>query len=322
MDGIEDDAGQAGRVAERQAGEHHADAGNQREAEHAADIGLRQRAENAEDHGGAGDPADQLRQHQPLGRHDHHQHAQQAIDADLGQQAAEQRRCDDLRRVVGGRQPEIDRESRRLHAEGDEKERGQRHQRRALARCREFAVEVGHVERAEHAVEIAGGDQEQRRGDKIEDGVFDRAVDPPRVIADHQQPERRDDEDLEPDIEVEHVAGQEGAADARHHQHQERIEAVAPACGVDVAQRIERADQADQICREAQQRTQHIDGKGDAERRQPAAHGHDQRPVGGDTRQQQAGADRGAGEPAQGNRRMQPHLVADHQAAARRSGSE
>ena len=34
-----------------------------------------------------------------------------AIDADLGQQAAKQRRRHDLRRVIGGRQPEIDREA-------------------------------------------------------------------------------------------------------------------------------------------------------------------------------------------------------------------
>ena len=53
----------------------------------------------------------------------------------------------------------------------------------------------------------------------------------------HQQAEGRDQEHLEPDIEVEDVAGQERAADARHHQHQERVETVALALSVDVARR-------------------------------------------------------------------------------------
>ena len=77
MDGVEDSARKPGRIAERQPGQHDADAGDQREAEHAADVGLRERADHADDHGGDGDPADQRGQHQPLGRHDHHQHAQQ-----------------------------------------------------------------------------------------------------------------------------------------------------------------------------------------------------------------------------------------------------
>ena len=44
--------------------------------------------------------------------------------------------------------------------------------------------------------------------------VFHRAVELQRIAGEHDQPERGDQHHLEPDIEVEQIAGQEGAADA------------------------------------------------------------------------------------------------------------
>ena len=84
-----------------------------------------------------------------------------------------------------------------------------------------LASDIGHVERAEDAVEITDGDQEQRRGDEVEEAIFHRAVDLLALRAEHQEPEGRDQQDLEPDIEVEDVTRQEGAADAGHQQHQQ-----------------------------------------------------------------------------------------------------
>ena len=159
-------------------------------------------------------------------------------------------------------------------------------------------MQVGHVEGSEDAVEIAGRNEEQRRRDEVEDRIFDRAVDPPFVGSDHQKPEGRDHEHFEPDVEIEDVAGQERPADAGHHQHQERVEAVAARAHIDVAERIERRNAADDARHEAEQGTERIDGEGDAEWRQPAPHRHDLRAVGKNIAEQQARADGGGGKPA------------------------
>ena len=50
--------------------------------------------------------------------------------------------------------------------------------------------------------------------------VFDRAVDLLAARAEDQQAEGGDQQHLEPDIEIEQIAGQEGAADAGHQQQQ------------------------------------------------------------------------------------------------------
>ncbi len=183
---------------------------------------------------------------QPLDGKQHHKRAQQRIDADLGQQPAEQRAGHDARRMIGGRQPEIDRKGSRLHAEGQKKQRGDGHHRRGRPQSIRLACNVGHVERAEGAVEIAGGAQEQRRAEKVQDGVFRRAVDLLLLGAEDHQAEGSDQKHFEPDIEIEDVAGQKGAGDAAHHQQQKRVEAVAPADGADLAHRIDRAEHGDE----------------------------------------------------------------------------
>jgi hypothetical protein len=129
----------------------------------------------------------------------------------------------------------------------------------------------------------------------------------------HDQAEGRDDEDLEPDIEVEDVAGQECPADAGHHQHQERKESVAPAGGVDLARGDHDADESHEGRDQRKARAEHIGRETDAEGRQPAAHGHDQRPLRQNARQQQRIGQHGRGEPDSGHSRMGAHLLANHQ---------
>ena len=179
--------------------------------------------------------------------------------------------------MIGGGKPEIDGEGRGLHAESEKIHHAERHQRRRLAQSRSLARDVGHVQRAERAVEQPGRDQEQSRGDEVEHRVFGRAIDLFGFRPQDDQAEGRDQEDLEPDIEVEDVAGQERAADTRHHQEQERIETVSAAGRIDVEQRKYGGHQRHQRRRRGQRRAQRIGRERDAERRQPAAHRHHHR---------------------------------------------
>ncbi len=67
------------------------------------------------------------------------------------------------RRWVGGRQPEKERKDSRFDAERDEKEHRQRcDQARLDDACVKADGQVGHVERAGHAVEDADRGQEER----------------------------------------------------------------------------------------------------------------------------------------------------------------
>ena len=80
----------------------------------------------------------------------------------------------------------------------------------------QLAGEVGHVERAGDAVEQA----DARSGTaptaiRFSVDVLDPAVELRALAAEHQQAERGDQHHLEPDVQVEEVAGQEGAADAQ-----------------------------------------------------------------------------------------------------------
>lgn len=141
----------------------------------------------------------------------------------FGEQAAEQGGNDNARRVIGSGQPEVHREGGGLHGEGEREQARKRHQRRRTAQPGRLLRDIGHVERAEDGIEITHSYQEQRRADQVQNGVFQRAVDLLARRAEHDQAEGRDQQHLEPDIEVEDVAGQESAGDTGHQEHQEGI---------------------------------------------------------------------------------------------------
>jgi hypothetical protein len=197
----------------------------------------------------------------------------------LVKQAGKQRGNDDARRVVTGRQPEIDRKRGRLHGECQKEQAGQRHQRRAVGEFACLGCDIGHVERAEDGIKDADRYQEQGGSDEVEDGVFHRAVDLDTSGADDQQAEGRNQQHLEPDVEIEEIAGQEGAADACHQHQQQREETVAAAGIVDINECVEAAGKGCGRRRQRHDGAEDIDGEGDAEGRQPAAHDHGHRPV-------------------------------------------
>jgi hypothetical protein len=124
--------------------------------------------------------------------------------------------------VVGGGQPEEEREHGGFGAEGDEEEDGERRHQSLVLERRQHAGEVGHVEGAGGAVEEGDGHQEEGGGHEVERHVPDAASScafPP--------PSARRPKDeiacLEPDVEVEDVAGEEGAGDAEEEPLVERV---------------------------------------------------------------------------------------------------
>ncbi|MCY1561645.1 hypothetical protein D9M68_989360 [compost metagenome] len=90
--------------------------------------------------------------------------------------------------MIGGRQPGVDRESRRFHAESQQQQgRDTGHGGRVGSRGHPH--DVGHVERAEQAIGQAQRQQEQRCGEEIEEAVFHRAIELQRPSAQHDEPE-------------------------------------------------------------------------------------------------------------------------------------
>ena len=102
--------------------------------------------------------------------------ADQRVHAHLGEQAGEERRDRPRRRVVRGRQPEEQREHGGLDAERDQEQH--RHGRHRTGRVSpvQLAGEVGHVQRAGHAVEDADRGQEHGRRHQVERDVLDAPV--------------------------------------------------------------------------------------------------------------------------------------------------
>ena len=155
---------------------------------------------------------------------------QHGVDADLAQDG-EDRRGRAAGRGVGGRQPEAQGPHPRLDQEGDAQDGGTRLQQRPVLAGdgRDPLGQVGHVERARHAVEHAHADQEEQRGGQVDREVVQAGPDPrgPRAVQD--QPVGSGQHDLEEHEEVEEVAGQEGAVEAHQLELEQRVEMPARA---------------------------------------------------------------------------------------------
>ena len=140
------------------------------------------------------------------------------VHTDFRQQAGEHRGDGRGRGRVGVGQPGRQREHRRLDAERDQQHREQR-----AAGARRHAVqpdgELGHVQRAGRGVDQRDADQEDQRRHHRHHHVGDADAHPLGAGADGQQHEARRQQHLEPDEEVEQVAGQERVAHAgRQHE--------------------------------------------------------------------------------------------------------
>ena len=205
-----------------------------------AEVILRRRAENASDHGETGDPEQHLVGEADVADEDQGEHAHQRVDTDLGQEAREDRRGGESGRVIGRRKPEEEREDGGFDAEGHHEHHGYDRHHRLIFNLRHGHGQVGHVERAGHAVENADAGQEQDGRDQVEGHVFDAAVDLLARAAHDQKAEGGDQHHFEPDVEVEEVTGQEGPGHARDQDLEQRVIAEARDPRLDVGHGVDR----------------------------------------------------------------------------------
>ncbi|MCL6432033.1 MAG: aldo/keto reductase [Anaerolineae bacterium] len=133
----------------------------------------------------------------------------QRIDANLGQQPAQDGRDRSPRRVIGRRQPEEERKDRSLDAKGAQEEQGGNGRIGSRPRGRQLPGQVGHVQGAREAVEQPGPQQEERRGELADRQVLDCPLDLPALAAEGHEPKGRDQHDLKEHIQVEHIASEE-----------------------------------------------------------------------------------------------------------------
>ena len=76
------------------------------------------------------------------------------------------------------------------------------------------------------AVDQADADQEQKRGDQVDDDVVQARLDPRRAGAVQDQAVGGGQQHLEEDEQVEQVAGQEGAVQPHQQELEKRVESV------------------------------------------------------------------------------------------------
>ena len=167
--------------------------------------------------------------------------------------------------------------------------------------------------RSEQAIKIAGGNQKQCRGNQVEEGIFDSPVELLALGPQNQQPEGGNQQNLEPDVEIEDIAGEKRTEDPRHDQHQERVEAVTAAGVIHVAAAIYAGTERHQRRGGGEERAEQINREGNPEGRQPASHGHGQRAVLDDMGQQPERHQHQYPQRWNGDHRLQIRALAQHQ---------
>ena len=146
--------------------------------------------------------------------------ADDRVDADLGEQAGEHRGDRRRRGRVAVGQPGREREHRGLDAERDQQHRLDQ-QLRAGRQLAQPPGQLRHVDRAGRGVDQGDGGEEDQRAEQADHDVGDAGADAGRRAAEGQQHVARRQQDLEADVEVEQVAGEERVGHAGD-QHQER----------------------------------------------------------------------------------------------------
>ncbi len=154
---------------------------------------------------------------------DQREHADQGVNADLGQKARKDGRDRKRRRVVGCRQPEKQRKHRSFDSECDHEHHRDHGHEALIFQMRHRHREVGEVQCTAHAVKQANAGQKQDRGDQVQGDVFYAPVDLLLAAAHDQEAKGRDQHHLEPDIEVEEVTGQERPRDPADQHVEERV---------------------------------------------------------------------------------------------------
>ena len=138
-----------------------------------------------------------------------------------------------------------------------------------MTRAREPQRQVRHVEGAGHGVENAHRGQEERRRHQVEGDVLDGALELCALASQREQDEGRDQQHLEPDEQIEDVAGQEGAGHAHDQDVEQRIVAVGFPPPVHGPQGVDDDDQRHHAGGGHHDGAEQVGHQGDAERRDP-----------------------------------------------------
>ena len=147
-----------------------------------------------------------------------------------------------------------------------------------LGLLRQLAHPLGdlhHVDGAEGPVDHRDRGEEEDRRDQRDDDVDDAGADPRLGAAQRDQHVRGDEQDLEADVEVEQVAGDEGVEDARRQDQVRRVEDRDRGVVVVVRGALPDREEQDREQHDArddhQQRREPVDVQHDPERDRPAA---------------------------------------------------
>ena len=151
--------------------------------------------------------------------------AQDAVGADLGHDGEQ----GGHRRAgvgVGGGQPQVERQQRRLEGEHPEQQQpGRPHQWDVFRRRGgDLDRQIGHVKGAEHAVQGAYREQEQGGAGQIDDHEMQArpGASPPAAM--QQQPVGSQQQNLEEHEQVEQVAGEESAVQTKELELEQDVE--------------------------------------------------------------------------------------------------
>ena len=142
--------------------------------------------------------------------------------------------------AIGSRQPEEKREHAGFDAEGRHKEEGNhRHQFPGLM-GKHFLVQMGHVQSACQTIEQSQTHEEQKRRQQVDHHVGDRPRKLGRPLAPRHETKRGHQHDLEPDIEIEEVAGQKGPTETAEQDMEKGVKTFSAQMGRQLPARVKR----------------------------------------------------------------------------------
>jgi hypothetical protein len=262
----------ARRVHRRDAEHHEAHVADRGEGDQPLHVGLGEAAQRAVDDADDGEHPDERGEPGRALRQDRQRDADEAVGPHLQQHAGQQDRPD--RGCLGVRvgQPGVERPHRHLDREPEEdaEERPGLEGRAAERRQRGQLGDRPGL-RARLEVDRQEGDQHEHRAEqRVEEELHARVV-APRATPDPDHEEHRDEHELPEDEEQDQVEGDERAGHARlQHQHQ-RQERLRLARRWQDLERVDRAQQRQQVGEEEQRQRDAVDREEEArvDRRDP-----------------------------------------------------
>ncbi|MBG9885185.1 hypothetical protein ABE10_01000, partial [Bacillus toyonensis] len=210
VDDVVDGGADRGRGRDREPEHHVADMAHEGERQDPLQLRLGHGSENADDHGRERD--DHQQRVDAVRGEELRLGADEGVHADLREQPREHRGDRGGGGGIRVRQPERDREDRRLDPERDHQEQMQ-HELRVLRDLAHPHRDLSHVDGAEGPVDHRDRREEEDRRHERHDDVHRARADPRLGAAQGDQHVRRHQEDLEADVEVEQVARDEGVED-------------------------------------------------------------------------------------------------------------